>query len=250
MEHVVIVPRSTWGALPWGGKTYSVAASARTHFFIHYDGGTPVTRTGYAIPRAIDAEHHAKGWNGIGYNFVVSQAGKVFEGRGWDLIGAHCTSWNTVGIGVQVAIGGDQQPTPAALHAVDALYAEACQRAGEPLTKTWHNAHFATECPGSLLVKWVQTGMPDPLPSVSPEDPVAAIPVPMFAQATRDAILAASWGHKADGTDYTLGDLLVEVRDGTRKTLAGLAALGQQVAGLDQRVADLERRLPVPPAGQ
>ena len=241
-----IVSRAAWGAQDWETTPHAVQMSERQYFVIHYDGGNPITRTGTAIPQAIDAEHRAKGWSGIGYNFVASQAGEIYEGRGWGLVGAHCPGRNRNGLGVQIAIGGSQRPTPEALHAVRALYAEACARAGRALTITWHGANYATECPGSQLIPWARAGMPDPTPDRpgTVEDPMAAIDVPAYAKQTRDAILKASWGRKDDGSDYTLGDLLVEVRDGVRKLLTGLSAVQGQVAALDQRVASLEQRAP------
>ncbi|MFJ2731386.1 peptidoglycan-binding protein [Streptomyces sp. NPDC087317] len=162
---VSIISRTAWGAKPWDNNPNSsgpatVALSARTEFFVHYDGGTPITRTGYAIPRAIEAEHLANGWAGIGYNFVVSQAGEIFEGRGWDRQGAHCPEHNISGFGVQIAVGGDQEPTPAALAACRALYEEACERTGRTLAKKGHKDGYATLCPGTRLYAWVQAGMP------------------------------------------------------------------------------------------
>jgi hypothetical protein len=161
---VHVVSRAEWGAVPWDedGIPASVPARDRRYFVVHYDGGVRVLRTGPQIPRAIDAAHRRKGWLGIGYHFVVSQAGEVFEGRGWGFAGAHCPGRNRDGIGVQVAIGGDQQPTPAALAAVRALYAEACDRADRQLDRTWHGAHIQTDCPGAYLIAWVRAGMPDP----------------------------------------------------------------------------------------
>jgi hypothetical protein len=170
---VAIIPRATWGARAWSDHPHSVPMSERRYFVVHYDGGSPITRTGYAIPRTIDAEHHGNGWAGIGYNFVVSQAGEVFEGRGWDLVGAHCPSRNRDGIGVQIAIGGDQQPSATAEATARALYDEACKRAGRTLTMTWHGANYATECPGQRLISWVRAGMPasnKPAPAPQEDD--------------------------------------------------------------------------------
>lgn len=155
-----IISRSEWGARPWSPEPNSVSLSERTEFFVHHDGDTPITRTGNAIPRAIDSQHHNQGWSGIGYNFVVSQAGEVFEGRGWNLQGAHCPNHNRSGFGVQVAIGGDQEPTQEALRKVVELYNEACRRTGRTLAKKGHKDGFATECPGDILYAWVQAGMP------------------------------------------------------------------------------------------
>ncbi|MEV8344525.1 peptidoglycan-binding protein [Streptomyces niveus] len=157
---IKIIPRTTWGAKPWNGTPTSVPLSKRTEFFVHYDGGTPVTRTGYAIMRAIEAGHIAQGWSGVGYNFVVDQAGTVYEGRGWGLQGAHCPDHNVTGIGVQIALGGDQEPSAKALAACRALYEEACERTGRTLSKKGHKDGFATACPGTKLYAWVRAGMP------------------------------------------------------------------------------------------
>jgi peptidoglycan hydrolase-like protein with peptidoglycan-binding domain len=162
---VTIISRATWGARPWDGDPASngpahVALSSRIEFFVHYDGAHHITATGYAIPRAIDAQHHRQGWAGIGYNFVVSQAGEIFEGRGWDRQGAHCPGHNISGLAVQIAVGGDQQPTEAALAACRWLYDEACRRTGRTLAQKGHRDGIATQCPGGILYAWVQAGMP------------------------------------------------------------------------------------------
>ncbi|XP_059476113.1 peptidoglycan-recognition protein LC-like [Neocloeon triangulifer] len=40
------------------------------------------------------------GWADIGYNFVVGGEGGIYEGRGWDKIGAHAKGYNNRSIGV------------------------------------------------------------------------------------------------------------------------------------------------------
>ncbi|MGX4737100.1 peptidoglycan recognition protein family protein [Kitasatospora griseola] len=164
---VNIISRSQWGARPWATGTSTVPLSERTEFVVHYDGAVPISRTGTAIPRAIEAEHLGNGWSGIGYNWVISQAGEIFEGRGWDLQGAHCPNHNRSGFGVQIAVGGDQAPTDAALRAARELYDLACARTGRSLAKKGHRDGFATECPGSRLYVWVKAGMPAPGGSTS-----------------------------------------------------------------------------------
>lgn len=157
---IKIISRATWGAKAWNGTPASVPLSRRTEFFVHYDGGHPITRSGYAIMRAIEAVHIGQGWSGVGYNFVIDQAGNVYEGRGWGLQGAHCPDHNTSGIGVQIAIGGDQEPSAKALAACRALYEEACKKTGRTLAKRGHRDGFATACPGTKLYAWVKAGMP------------------------------------------------------------------------------------------
>ncbi|MFE2104300.1 N-acetylmuramoyl-L-alanine amidase [Kitasatospora sp. NPDC059463] len=140
----------------------TVPLDARTEFFIHYDGAHPVGRTGVDVPRAIEREHLGNGWAGVGYNFVIDQAGAVYEGRGWNLQGAHCPDHNRSGIGVQIAVGGDQAPSDAALRSARALYDLASAKTGRTLAMRGHKDGFATECPGRRLYSWVQAGMPAP----------------------------------------------------------------------------------------
>ncbi|MEU4986565.1 peptidoglycan-binding protein [Streptomyces sp. NPDC021969] len=162
---VKIISRDAWGAKPWDNDPKSdgpayVPLTSRREFFVHYDGAHHITATGVAIPRAIEAQHLAQGWAGIGYHFVVDQAGNIYEGRGWTRQGAHCPGYNRSGIGVQIAVGGDQQPSEAALAACRALYDEACRRTGRTLAKRGHRDGIATQCPGDILYAWVQAGMP------------------------------------------------------------------------------------------
>ncbi|MFJ7004170.1 peptidoglycan-binding protein [Streptomyces albidoflavus] len=172
---IKIIPRGTWGARPWNGTPAAVALNRRSEFFVHYDGATHITRTGHAIMRAIEAQHLAQGWAGVGYNFVVDQAGNVYEGRGWGLQGAHCPGHNVTGIGVQIAIGGDQEPSAKALAACRALYEEACRKTGRSLAKRGHRDGIATACPGSKLYAWVQAGMPAGAYKPAP-DPGGSLP--------------------------------------------------------------------------
>lgn len=157
---VDIISRSEWGAKPWNGSPAYVPLSRRTAFFIHYDGGNEIHYTGNRVPQAIERAHLAQGWAGVGYNFVVDQDGRIFEGRGWTKQGAHCPGHNVTGLGVQIAIGGDQKPSTKALAAARALYDEACRRTGRKLAKKGHRDGFATACPGKHLYAWVQAGMP------------------------------------------------------------------------------------------
>lgn len=154
-----IISRSEWGARAWRDQPYSTPLSSRTHFLVHYHGGTPRNDRGDANAKEIESIHYANGWSGIGYNFIVGQDGGIREGRGWSLVGAHCPNYNTIGIGVYVAVGGNQEPTKEALAAVRWLYEEACRKTGRTLAQGWHGRYYATACPGPILINWVKNGM-------------------------------------------------------------------------------------------
>lgn len=53
----------------------------------------------------IDRWHKQRGWNGIGYHYVVDLNGTVEPGRSEAKVGAHCLGHNTNSIGV-VYVGG------------------------------------------------------------------------------------------------------------------------------------------------
>ena len=53
----------------------------------------------------IDKWHRAKGWNGIGYHYVIDLDGTVERGRALPVMGAHCVGHNAESIGI-CYIGG------------------------------------------------------------------------------------------------------------------------------------------------
>lgn len=53
----------------------------------------------------IDRWHKARGWNGIGYHYVVYRDGSIHKGRSEEQIGAHCKGHNRNSIGI-CYIGG------------------------------------------------------------------------------------------------------------------------------------------------
>lgn len=154
-----IISRSQWGARAWRDQPFSTPLSTRTHFLVHYHGGIPRNDRGDANAKEIEAIHYANGWSGIGYNFIVGQDGAIREGRGWLLVGAHCPNYNKIGIGVYVAVGGDQKPSDEALAAVRWLYEEACRKTGKTLVQGWHGKYYSTACAGPRLIDWVKNGM-------------------------------------------------------------------------------------------
>ena len=56
--------------------------------------------------------HKAKGWQDIGYHYVIGLDGKIFKGRPEEQVGAHCIGHNANSIGI-CYIGGlnkDKKP--------------------------------------------------------------------------------------------------------------------------------------------
>ncbi|WP_399554055.1 peptidoglycan-binding protein [Streptomyces anulatus] len=213
-----IISRAAWGAQPWNDTPDTVALSQRTEFYVHYDGATPITRTGYAVPRAIEAQHIGQGWSGVGYNWVVDQEGSVYEGRGWTLQGAHCPGHNVTGLSVQIAVGGSQKPTAKALAAARALYEEACKRTGRKLAKRGHRDGIATLCPGATLYAWVKAGMPAGTYEPAP-NPGGALPGGTGTARYQVTINGLAYGYGAKGAHVDkVGKALVKAGFGKHYT--------------------------------
>ena len=63
-----------------------------------------------------------RGWDDIAYNFLVGGDGNVYEGRGWDVRGAHTLNFNHRSIGISfIGTFIDDKPTPEQLAAVQSL---------------------------------------------------------------------------------------------------------------------------------
>ena len=60
----------------------------------------------------IDSWHKNRGFNGIGYHYVITLDGKVEEGRHEDKVGAHASGYNSHSIGVCYIGGVDKDGAP------------------------------------------------------------------------------------------------------------------------------------------
>ena len=175
---ISIVPRSKWGFNGWNGTVYTVPASVRTEFFVHYEGGTScIKQVGTSVPLAIHNFHkNGNGWAGIGYNFMIDANGVIYEGRGLNTVGAHCPGHNRTGVSVQLHLGGSDKPTDAMIISCIALRAWVETQLGHKLTAKGHRDGYSTSCPGDNLYKWVHSGMPAPASVGKAPASVTAVP--------------------------------------------------------------------------
>ncbi|GAA2566409.1 hypothetical protein GCM10010435_44530 [Winogradskya consettensis] len=183
-----MISRAGWNARAPKKTPEHVAPSHREYFVVHHSGAT-ATQSVRAIQ---DWCMDGRGFADVDYNFLVDQEGKVYEGRGWDVVGAHCTDFNTNGIGVCV-IGNDDL-SDAVKASLAELYRLANARCGKTLKLRGHRqlATTGTTCPGSRIYAWVQAGMPLPAKPAPVEDPMARLdPADVEAIAQRLAELNA-----------------------------------------------------------
>lgn len=97
--------------------------------------------------------HLNRGWAGIGYNFYITKDGTIYQGRGWDYVGAHCTGYNSTSVGICFE-GNYEAETdmPAAQYNSGvALIREALSKYPTITEICGHKAHGATACPGKYF---------------------------------------------------------------------------------------------------
>ena len=82
-----------------------MAIRTRTQLIVLHVTATPPTMDIGAAE--VDRMHRARGFNGIGYHYVIRRDGKVEAGRPVDQIGAHVAGWNSVSVGISLVGGVD-----------------------------------------------------------------------------------------------------------------------------------------------
>ncbi|KAL7732639.1 hypothetical protein ACLKA6_013568 [Drosophila palustris] len=116
----------------WGGRVVTepldkLELPVDRVIIAHTDTESCVTLEGCSYrARFIQAFHiDTRNWGQVGYNFMVGGDGRVYEGRGWDLIGAHTLGSNSISIGIAFIGNFDQmEPTKEQLQACLSLLAE------------------------------------------------------------------------------------------------------------------------------
>lgn len=184
-----IVPRSEWGAVYGTGDKGLARPAPRVviHHTYRPDLVHGLSLESVAIHvRAIEEYHvRTKGWSGIGYNWLIDQDGRVYEGRGWGRHGAHAAGVNSVSIGIAFMVDGSARtPTESAWRSAEWLIRYGV-RAGEiapGYTLTGHRDHGNTDCPGDMIYEAM-----DRLRDLSP-DPVPEIAVPDRGPGTDDTL--------------------------------------------------------------
>ena len=177
----VVISRAEWGAdesLRFdanGNEIWPREYIIPRKVFIHHTAGSNNIPDPAAAVRAVYYFHAVtRGWGDIGYNFVVDQQGRIYQGRyGGEIdrhivVGGHTLGYNYSSMGISVlgnfesSAGGIALPA-AAEAAIESFVAARCQRygidplAGGSIAGTWfpygvlgHRDAGTTSCPGDL----------------------------------------------------------------------------------------------------
>lgn len=103
-----------------------------------------------------DLHRNGRGWNDIGYHFLIDAAGRIFEGRPVNVVGAHVYGKNTGNVGISI-MGYYHSPHN---HTLSPEQLETLGRLGRWLVAEYgisaeeihqHREFKATACPGDVV---------------------------------------------------------------------------------------------------
>ncbi|XP_023572881.1 N-acetylmuramoyl-L-alanine amidase [Octodon degus] len=160
-----IHPRCRWEARPYRGSPTPLKLPLGFLYVHHtFEPAPPCTTFDgcAANMRSMQRFHQdTRGWDDIGYSFVVGSEGYLYEGRGWHWVGAHTRGYNFRGFGV--AFVGDYTktlPSKAALHTVRDTLPSCAVRAGllrSDYQVLGHRQLVHTDCPGDAFFRQLRT---------------------------------------------------------------------------------------------
>ncbi|XP_070571270.1 peptidoglycan recognition protein 3-like [Ptychodera flava] len=159
---VEIVSRSKWGAR--SVSEHDNMSMPVPYVILHHTAGRRCStyESCCAEMRSIQNFHmDGRKWWDIGYTFCVGEDGRVYEGRGWNVQGAHSIGYNAKSIGLCI-LGNfvNDSPNKAALDAAQ-KFLEYCVE-NNKLTPDYtlyghRQSKNGTVCPGDALFKHIQT---------------------------------------------------------------------------------------------
>lgn len=146
-----VIPRSAWGAR--APRAESPLASTSNGVFIHHTVGPAPDGLDAEINemRAIQNFHmDSRGWNDIAYSFVVFPSGRIYEGRGKGVAGAHTEGYNSTSYAISFAGNYEvHEPSDKSIAAARWCRREYLRLAGAP--RRGHRDVNSTACPGAKL---------------------------------------------------------------------------------------------------
>uniref|UniRef100_A0A8C4Y1X7 Peptidoglycan-recognition protein n=1 Tax=Gopherus evgoodei TaxID=1825980 RepID=A0A8C4Y1X7_9SAUR len=152
-----IITRSQWGARAPRDRVQ--LSTPVPYVIIHHTAGSSCISQASCsqLVRGIQNYHmDSKGWADIGYNFLIGEDSRVYEGRGWSTMGAHAKNWNHKSLGFSfLGTFSSRVPSAAALNIAQDLIQCAVNRGSlsSSYTLKGHRNVNPTECPGNALYR-------------------------------------------------------------------------------------------------
>ncbi|XP_037949218.1 peptidoglycan-recognition protein LB-like isoform X2 [Teleopsis dalmanni] len=161
-QHSQIISRTDWGARP--SKLVEHFNGPAPFVIIHHSyipSACYTTADCIQAMRSIQDFHQLeRGWNDIGYSFLIGGDGMIYTGRGFNVIGAHAPKYNDKSVGI--CLIGDWRtdlPPPQMLRAARELISFGVAKGYiHPEFKLLgHRQVRDTECPGNRLFSEIST---------------------------------------------------------------------------------------------
>ncbi|KAE8584994.1 hypothetical protein XENTR_v10021187 [Xenopus tropicalis] len=155
-----IISRSSWGGVP--SKCQAKLPRSVKYVIIHHTAGASCNSESACKAQARNIQNfHMKsnGWCDTGYNFLIGEDGQVYEGRGWETVGAHAKNYNFNSIGISfMGTFTNRAPNTAAQKAAKDLISCGVAKKGinSDYTLKGHRDVSATECPGTNLYNLIK----------------------------------------------------------------------------------------------
>ncbi|KAJ6657657.1 hypothetical protein lerEdw1_002158 [Lerista edwardsae] len=160
-----IIPRCMWEAKPYKGTPVQLKLPLGFVYIHHTHSPGKPCRTFpvcAANMRSMQRFHQDdRGWDDIGYSFVMGGDGYLYQGRGWHWVGAHTRGFNSKGFGVSY-IGDYMKALPdnITLELVRDNFMQCAVR-GSKLQDNYtihgHRQMVPTLCPGDRLFQEIET---------------------------------------------------------------------------------------------
>lgn len=160
-DNITMVTRKEWGARA-PKKIVHMNTPVTVLFIHHTDMQSCHTLEQCIKEMKIIQDFHmdVRGWFDIGYNYLIGEDGRVYEGRGWNRVGSHTLGWNNVSIAFSVMGNySDHIPNEAAIAAIFGLM--DCAVSLNKLTPDFkmygHRDVRNTTCPGQAFYDLIRT---------------------------------------------------------------------------------------------
>nr|XP_046246451.1 peptidoglycan recognition protein 5 [Scatophagus argus] len=154
-QKVNFVPRVQWGAAQ--PRQQGKLKGSAQRVVIHHTALPKCTSLKECTDQLVSiqrAHMTERGFDDIGYNFLVGGDGTVYEGRGWGVVGAHAKGNNhdSVGIAFMGNFNNDTPSAEAILSVKQLLQSGVSQDFLNPqFVLLGHRDLGSTECPGKKL---------------------------------------------------------------------------------------------------
>lgn len=155
--------RSKWGAVsPHGPVTHDDWTHNNLTLVVHHTAGAAVSALGKvkaelrSIQRAHMSGARGEPFNDIGYNYIIDRLGRVWEGRGWGVRGAHTLMHNTNTIGISFMGNYEVQKLNVAQRLAYYRLVRKLQRKGARIRSIKGHRQMpgqSTACPGKNALK-------------------------------------------------------------------------------------------------